>query len=190
MDQHASTSRYILTSLAVILVITAFILVALNAYQTQQGRGIRLGTPSGQTADQSYIQGYLAARSKYQAICPFAGGVAYTVTGAVEKVSSRTITLFQKSLDTDSLVDRVSDERTILLTPETVIQKQVPKSPEDISKEIQAQKDKGLAPPPLPYTIQRLSVADLQQGQTITVQSSSDVRLAPSITALTITLVQ
>ncbi len=113
MGTTKSTSRYILTTLAIIIVITAFILVGLNALQLEK----RLASSSFGKAgtvelNAKYVEGYLAARQKYQTMCPFANQPTYSLNGTVQSVNADgSLTILQESLESDELVDHVSDQR-------------------------------------------------------------------------------
>lgn len=186
MEQRSSTSRYILTALAIILVITAFILVGLNALRLQSGGGIGLSLLSQQT-DQAYKDGYLAARQKYQSICPLPVATTQMI-GRVLSTNSSSLKVQEQSLDTDPKVDGVDDVRTVTITSTTSLMLVVRKSAATLAAE-QASATPG-SPPPSVFTEQKISLADIKPGMTITVQSTQDVRLAASIAANSIIATQ
>lgn len=185
-----SASRYILTALATILVITTFILVGLNALNLQK----RFTAPEGSpTATKGYQDGYLAARAKYSAMCPFVNQRTNTVTGVITATSANSFTITQNSLDTDPIVDGIGDERTIAITPQTQITKNTPKDPKKLAEEqaqfIASNKSLTTAVPPSPVIQEAMSIGDLRVGQSVLVQSTaSDIRFESTIYAQTVTV--
>lgn len=182
MEQHSSTSRYILTALAIILVITTFILVGLNALNLQQ----RMSTtsvlsPSG-SSNQGYVDGYKAARAKYAALCALPIDNVMSFSATVKAVSANELTVTALTLDTDPTVDGISNDRTITVSADTKIQKLTDKTPTEMAAETSA------TVPPTPFKISQLQLKDLTVGETISISSATDVRLAPVITAQTITV--
>lgn len=185
MEQRSSTSRYILTALSIILVLTAFILVALNAVQLERyvSSGKSLRQSSSTDADGGgYIAGYKAAREKYQMLCPLPVTNSLTLSGVIQSVSSNTLVVLAKNLDTDPIVDGISDERTILLSAKTKIQKLTPKTSEELAQASNA----GTFVEPFQITV--LNASSLKVGQLVSIQSDSEVRFAAKITAITITV--
>ena len=189
-----STSRYILTALAMIIVITAFILIGLNALQLEQRFSrISYGSVPFSGMMNGYRNGFMAARTKYQTICPMANQAVHALTGKIVDVSSDSLTIEQTSLVTDPDVDGISDTRTITLTPQTEIIRLQPKTPEQLSAEqanfIATMKTGKPTTPPSPVMRQVLTTKDLQIGQTVTIQSSmADIRLETNFPALVISV--
>jgi len=188
MLQRSSTSRYILTALAIILVITAFVLVGLNALQLQNRNGGIIGLTS--SADQNYKEGYLAARAKYQSICPNGATLTLGVTGTVTNVGNNELSLTQQSLDTDPRVDGISDTRTILVNASTTFVQYVDKTPEQISNELKSFVGSATTEPPSATTSKTISLSDIKPGSTVTVVAQEDVRLADHIQAVRVILVR
>lgn len=187
--QPSSTSRRILVALAIILVITAFALIALNAY-TIQPTPLRI-VPK-KTAEQGYVEGYLAARAKYQTLCPNIGTEMTYFMGTIESVSGQSITVRQTSLDTDPTIDKISDVRTVTIGATTNIEKAITKTPEQMQADLLTFQ-KGLkagATSTPPITSVALKTTDLKVGQTVYIQSGSDVRLAPIISASVIRILK
>lgn len=183
-----SHSRYVLTILAVILVVTALILIALNALQLDRRFGAVTQISTGDVR-QAYADGYLAARKKYQALCPLVGLSMTQFVGTVQSISGDTLMVLQQSLDTDPLVDGVSDIRTVLITAQTAIQRMEEKPREQIEKELRALNiTTERAVPPSPHVLTSVKLSDVQVGQRVSVRSASDVRMESSIRALSITL--
>ncbi len=193
MEHQKSTSRYILTALAIILVITAFILVGLNALNIDQRMGLSLGkiqATSGQL-DQRYKDGFLAARAKYRSMCPTIITTGTMMSGTVTAVDASSLTVKQSSFDTDSDVDGVSDLRTVNITAQTKIQSQIAKLPQDFTREMAAYKP-GLPgqfkAPPMAYTVKSVNISDIKVGDKVDVTAANNVRLAQSFDALAISL--
>ncbi|MBP9863988.1 hypothetical protein KBC54_00875 [Patescibacteria group bacterium] len=183
MEQRSSTSRYILTALAIILVITTFILVGLNALTLEQRMraGVSISNPT-LLSNQGYIEGYKAARKKYAALCAIPVDNVTSFSGTIQAINSNGFTVTALTLDTDSKVDGISDDREITMTSDTKIQKITDKTPAEMAAEDSAKA------PPTPYNVTLLQLKDLTVGQTVTVSSATDVRLEPVITATTITV--
>ena len=179
MDYSTSKSRYILTALAIILVITAFILVVLNALNLERLRVPSL-TSNGEQA--AYVNGYLAARKKYQAMCPFALHTTFGFSGTVQQVSGSSLKVSADSLDTDQTVDGVGDERTVSLAANATVQRYIKKSDAELERELSTS-------PPLPpstSTFTNITLADIKKGDKVFVTSATDVRLASTVIATSI----
>ncbi len=192
-----STSRRILAGLAIVLVITAFVLVGLNALMKQQGKAPIISNPfNQQAADDSYIKGYTAARAKYTQLCPLAQtSDPHTLTATITSVGSGKIDVKPTNLDTDPLVDHVADLRSITVSANTTVTKQSNVSPEDFAKQLQAfqaqtAKNTTGTPTALPAPVvsANASTSDLKVGQTIMIKSASEVRLLETIPATSITI--
>lgn len=188
MDYSSSKSRYILTGLAIIMTITAFILVGLNALNLQN-----LFT-SGSMAGKSYKDGYLAARTMYTKMCPnIIRGESNSVSGVVLGVRSTELVIKQDSLDTNEAVDGVSDTRTIVIAEGTEIMRFEPKSDEQFQKESAAYREamrsrEAVARPPSPSTKVTMSLSEIKAGQRVTVTSDTDLRLLETINAVSVVL--
>lgn len=183
MDYRSPTSRYILTVLAIILMITTFILIGLNAFNIQ-GRFV---------TGKSYNDGFLAAREMYQKMCPNFIGEAKSISGVVTSVQGGSFVLKQDSLDTSEEVDGVSDSRTIAVAESTKFVKYDQKSTEQMQKDLDAfikarNENNQPTPPPSLNTVRAMTFADIQVGQRVSVVSDSDVRLKEVISATTVTL--
>lgn len=177
MPKSQSLSRYILTVLAIIFVATAFILVGLNALRLEQ----KIGT----TAKENYVKGYLAARSAYASMCAFSSQETSQLTGQVQIVGASSLTLVQQSLDTDPIVDGVSNARTANVTSATVIQRVLQKSPEQLKAELDeyAKLKNPKSPLPSAVTYQRIKLSDIKQGDRVFVQSASNIRFLETFDA-------
>ncbi len=184
MEQRSSTSRYILTALAIILVITTFILVGLNALNLEQR--MRVGSAfipqAAAPSNQGYIDGYKAARAKYKALCALPIDTVMNFSGTIKSISANSLTVTALTLDTDPIVDGIGNDREVTITANTKIQKLTDKTVEEMMA------DNAATTPPTPFKISQLQLKDLTVGQTISINSATDVRLAPVVTAETITV--
>lgn len=177
----SSSSRSILTILAIVLVITAFVLVGLNALKTQ----------SSKTSDQ-YTQGFLAARTMYTQMCPMVRNEqsATTLTGTVQSNNGSSLVILANNLDTDQKIDGVGLTRTVTVTADTKIQQTTQKTSIELSQEVQAfiaNHATGTRPtPPSPYTVTNLSLSEIKAGDVVTIQSGAPVRLLQTIPAVSI----
>ena len=196
MDTTTSKSRYILTSLAIIIVITAFILVGLNALHLENRlASSSFGKASKVELNAKYVEGYLAARQKYQAMCPFASQPAYSLNGTVQSVNADgSITVTQNSLESDELVDHVSDQRWIIVTSNTIINRSVAKSQEQFQKEtadFNSARAAGSATvaPPSPMSEELVRLGDIPVGSRVRVESDQDVRTLERFSATRISVI-
>jgi hypothetical protein len=129
MNKASSLSRYILVILCVAIVFTALILIVLNSIvQNKRLSGLKSGIPAidqimvGQTFEDGYKAGYKAAREKSRfSISTPPGSPVYNMDGTIKSVSADKIQFTAKNIDTDELVDGVSDSRTAQITTSTVI---------------------------------------------------------------------
>jgi len=194
MNTNASTSRYILTTLCIIIVITAFILVGLNAFHLERRLGANTLLGSGQTQlDAKYVEGYLAARKTYQGMCPLINQPTRVLSGTVQVVHiPDSLTILQDSLDSDPLVDHVAAQRWITTTPATVVLRSINKPAEQVQKEF-AEFNAGHSSatmPPSPLKQETIQLTDIPAGARVLVESDQDVRSLESIPALRITVLQ
>ncbi len=190
MESKTSHSRYVLTLLAVIFVSTAFILMALDALKPDKRRS-SAWQESKTSTRQAYLDGYLAARKKYQALCPLASLAVRQFTGTVQSVSGDTLTVLQQSLETDPLVDGVEDLRTVTITSATALQRVDAKPLNQIEQELAASRtSKQITPPPSLYSFISVKLAEIRVGQRVSVEAATDVRLQSNIQAVTIRLIK
>ncbi|MBI5654725.1 hypothetical protein HZC53_03690 [Candidatus Uhrbacteria bacterium] len=186
MESNASTSRYILTALCIILVITAFILVGLNALNIENRLGIKiLPSPTNAQLQEQYKKGYLAAREKIAPLCPMVNRSGNSLSGTVKSVSGNTLTVEQKTFDTDETVDGVSNIRKVTLSANTPIQLLASKPQDVLSKELADFKPdpKNPSNPPSPFTITTIRVSDIKVGDAVTITSNKDLRLMAEFAA-------
>jgi len=195
MDYQTSKSRYILTSLAIIIVITAFILVGLNAYLMQKGgTGLSIVRPASQEElDESYKLGYEAARSKADTLC---GDIKLSInsfTGTVISNDGKNLVVTQESLMSDPIADGISDDRTVLITPNTKIIKTSKKSNQQFMSELQAYETAQNAgnntqKPPEDTVEQILKISDLSIGSKVLVSSNQDVMFLETVSSTIVQL--
>lgn len=191
--QNKSASRHILVSLAIILVITAFVLVGLNAWLEQHGKAPLISNPFTQKSiDDAYARGFQNARTKYQQLCPqLAAASPKMFVGIVTSVSGQHLSVKPTNLDTDATVDHVPDIRAITISADTTIQKQLFLTPGDLAKQAKDAADKQKAGSVIPPSMSASSTfADLKEGQTVQIVSDQDVRLLSTIPAVSILILR
>ena len=182
-SSNASASRTILVGLAIVLVITAFVLVGLNALRPAPAK-ISSGDP--------YAQGFQDARAMYQNLYPQVAqqSDATSLVATVQSNNGNSLTVLASSLDTDERIDGVSNTRTITLDANTKIQSTAPKAPDQFAKEMQSYLAKNstssATTPPAQFTFTNLKASDIKPGDVIIVQSNQSVRLLSSIPATSI----
>ena len=191
MNNQTSYSRYVLVVLCIAVAFTAFILVILNTWSNH--KTFTFGIPAvdqvmqGQTYEDGYKAGYQAARQKLSTRPPLPPGTPVTTAnGTITSVNAVSLTMVVDSLDTDELVDGVSDTRTVNIATSTAIILRTNLSIQDMEKQMTTWREDGMKknqPPPAPYKESHLNIADLKPGQTITVVTSNDLRLQSSFTA-------
>ncbi|MBP9869457.1 hypothetical protein KBC59_02785 [Patescibacteria group bacterium] len=189
MNSHASTSRYILTALAIILVITAFILVALNAMNLTPS----FSSPLGGNSEQSYKEGFLAARAMYAPLLPeLSDTESLSLSATVLSNNGTSLRVRATSLDTDEIVDGVSLDRTVLITSATKIRELQPKDPATLDAEIAAfnAQSNPDAESPSPDVERIVPLSEVKEGMRIRIQSASAVRLLPTIDATVVTVLK
>lgn len=177
-----------MTALAIILVITAFILIGLNALQLQQGGSV-LQTPNQSQLDAKYREGYLAARQKYQMLCPQLAQAQKNFSGKITAISGNTVTVDAANLDSDMIVDNLGSTRTINLVASTKIQRTTQKDQAEITKEMDAYSQTAPSPtnpPPQLYNVTDLSASDLNVGEVVSVTTVEDARSSEQLTAVAV----
>ncbi len=195
MDYQTSKSRYILTSLAIIIVITAFILVGLNALIIQKGgTGLLISsTASQEELDASYKLGYQAARDKADSLCDGVKLSVNSFTGTVVANDGEKLVVAQNSLMADPLADGISDNRTVLVSANTKIVKSIKKSDEQFIRELKnfetAQATGNTNSESPNDTIEQvLKLSDIKVGSKVSVSSNEDVTLLATVSSTKILL--
>lgn len=194
MNAHSpSTSRTILAVLSVLLVITALILLGLNAYMKQpSGSGRATSGLFGTSSDQAYKDGYAAARERYARLFPYINQEVRLVSGTVSSVSASGFVLTQDSLAVDPKADNVPDARTITVDKNTKIVTSKDKDPDTFRAEMDDFMKKSGIPgtqppaPPLAIIESSATLTDIKPGMRVSVESDVDLRLLATIHALTV----
>lgn len=192
-NDKVSLSRYILVILCVSVVFTALILIILNSWvqnkrlSSSGGSGIPAidQVLFGQSFEDGYKAGYLAARSKYQRMAPLPEGMPVMgLSGTVESINDKQLVVLADNLDVDEIVDGVSLKRTAMVDEQTKFLMRTPLSPEEQSRQIEAwSRNTGDVPPPLPYTEKTISLKDIKAGQNVSVTADEDIKLKESFSA-------
>ncbi len=178
-----SVSRYLLVTVAFLLLSTTLVLLAMNAYLLQtKGKTITAGVSGKDT----YRQGYLAARASLKALCPVIDAAATAFNGTVVSANGSTVVVRQTSLPVDPAIDGISNDRKVTVGANTAIVSLVAKDPGVLAAEMAAVKPGD--PLPAPNTEARRSLSDLKPGTAVTIEAASDIRLQPTIQATRIIL--
>ncbi len=194
MDQNSSTSRYILTALAIVVVFTAFVLVGLNALDIQKrfASPKTFFAPIAQKSGDSFDDGYKAAREQFKKMCPQTNQEAHSFSGTIHSISASSLVVTQDTLPVNADVDGVSNDRTVNTDANTKIVSITQKEQVAFQQEMATfQKQLTDSPakpvaPPVPFVEKMLTLPALKVGQRVSVESVSDVTLASSIKAVRI----
>lgn len=193
MSPEKSLSRYILVVLSVSVVLTALIIVAINAYvnnaRLSSDDGFIDSTLSSFSYNQGYKDGYNAARDKFH----FAPVEIRTINGTIIETTSNSLTINAINLDTDEFVDGVSNIRKAELTAETKFFSRTALSEEEFDKAMSAWRSSGATrgeSPPSGFTDKEISASDLQAGQNIVINADQDIRLMETFTALSVVVIE
>lgn len=187
--EQKSTSRYILTALAIIVVVTALALVALNAFDLENRLGwnmLRINS-GGQALADKYREGYLNARAAYAQICPMVNRQGSTITGKIISLNKDTITIQQDYFDTDPLIDKVEQNRVASINKNTVFVLSTQKTAEQLARETSDFKP-GTGTPPSPAVAREITFSSLKAGDRVTIESDRDLRTAAVFTAVKVTV--
>ncbi len=111
--KHSTTSQKILVILAVIIVFTTLVIVALKQLMPQE----QMACTSDNVA---YQQGYRAARARLEQIYPELKDPIYSFSGTVVNYYQNSIVVSQETLPVDDVVDNISNDRLITLTGDGV----------------------------------------------------------------------
>jgi hypothetical protein len=188
LHMERSYSRYILVVLCVSIVMTAIVLVALNAYTKSK----TIPTPALQddSAD-AYRAGFAAAKARFEQYgLNVLAGQNNVLIGDVKSVSSAALVVTQENLMTDEIVSGVSNDRTVRVTAETAIVQETPKPAAQFEKEQDAfsKLPPGTATePPNPTVRTMIRLADIKNGDRVRVTASEpDITTLESVNALEI----
>lgn len=196
-NDKVSLSRYILVILCVSIVFTALVLIILNSWvQNKRLSDGGLGIPAidqvlfGQSFEDGYKAGYLAARSKYQTMVPMPEGAAIqNLNGQIQSIGSDQLVVMADNLDVDEIVDGVSSKRTVLIASTTKILFRQGLPPEEHMRQIEEwNKNRTTDLPPISYIEKSLALKDLSEGQAVSVTAAEDIRLLTSFYATEIVL--
>jgi len=191
MNTQGSLARYILVVLCISIVFTTLVLIALNAWTTNNKLSLMsLNTQSteqpvgGRSYEDGYRAGYNAAREKLKNKPPIIGPSFY-ITGQIVSIGNNLLTVKETNLDTDEIVDGVSDIRTVNITTSTkiVLRQQIDQKTFQ-SQMNDWQKSSHNTPPPLPFTEKNIAFSDLKVDHQVSVRANEDIRLADKFDAL------
>lgn len=145
----------------------------------------------------TYAEGYEAARKKIadSGIFPPAPSEMRAVSGAVKSVGADSFVM-TTDLRTPNPLEEIDapKERTVTVTADTKIYRQVQKSPEEQQKEFaQFQKamtsprdpksDEPLPTPPQPYKQEAVKLSELKPGDMVVASAAENIMTAASFTA-------
>ena len=176
MEHQTSLSRYILVVLAISVVFTTLVLVALNAWVgnnklSQLSNNVPgLDNLSGKSYEQGYEDGFNDAKELYKINPTALSDNQYSINGMIVKV------------DKDGIVVRSTDtgnEINVSVASTTAIIKRVALTQEQLDlKRANWNKldDEGrLKPPPLPIDDTDITFNDLLAGQSVLVSSKDNI---------------
>ncbi len=178
--------------LSVSVVLTALIIVALNAYVTNKrladgsSNGFIDTAMSGLSYDEGYKAGYKAAREKFNIAPP----EVQVMEGTVESLGSDSLQVKATNLDTDEFVDGISNIRTVMITTSTKIFTNEYLSEEDFDTEMNKWQNNPNLPPPSPYIEKEIDSSELEEGARITVKANNNIRLESTFDAVRITIIK
>jgi hypothetical protein len=189
MEQPRSASRYILVALCVVIVFTALVLVAMNAWMKQPGNPIA----TTDRYQEGYSKGYSDARERLRSAGLLsAPSETNILNGTVLSVGNGSIVVKQTNLDTDPTVDQVPDERTITITSSTKIYQRVLKDPAVLDTELREFEKSGASGSavPDPYIQTVINFSEIPVGAKVFLYSNMNVRLLSDIVATEIYMVK
>ena len=155
--------------------------------------------PKG-TYEEGYQAGLVFAKKKLAEQNPLTDRPVNEIQGAtVKSITGQNITVEFKASMLDFFKDGLA-AKTISVSDKTLFERHIPKDSGAYSEELRQysktfdnyQKTVGKtlqAPsadeptPPLPYTFEKISLADLKPGETVSVRTSDDLRTADSVVA-------
>ncbi len=180
MKTEKSLSRYILVVLSISVVLTALIIVALNAYVNNQrlaqnDSGIITGTAKSLSSyDEGYKDGYKTAREKFLQNSE----EMFSLIGIVLKNEDSSILVEAVNLNTDALVDGIDNKRKIAITSSTEIVINLTLTDEEMETKMnkwrQSEQD---TPPPLPFVTDTATIDDIKIDDNISAIATKNIRL-------------
>lgn len=169
-----SASRYILVTLAVVLFVTAMVLVILqNTSFKSLGLGIK-------TYDDGYVDGFTKARELALQAGLHSIPNRLALSGMVTDIASGSVTFTALGLVMDERVDDVGLTRAAYVTKDTVIVSLSLRPAEEMQKLQQAFAEQigtlkpGSSPPspPNPFFEKKIALTDVQAGDLVTAFST------------------
>ena len=193
MSPDKSLSRYILVVLSISVVLTALIIIALNAYvnnaRLSSDNGFIDSARSSFSYNQGYKDGYNTARDKFY----FGPTEFNTIVGKIIEVTPNGLIINASNLDTDEFVDGVSNVRKVEITAETKIFRRTALSEAEFDRAMATWRASGMAkndPIPSSFTDKEISISDLQADQTVVINANQNIRLLETFTAESIVVVE
>jgi hypothetical protein len=171
-------SRRILTGLAVILTITALILIGLNALNLKK---------HFQWKSSGYVEGYNAAREKYAKMCPMINDPITLFSGTISHRSGKILTIISDHFDS-GFSSNFDEERKVIVSDQTKISKRVERDSAEYDRLLKTFDPRSTELPPMPFTFTDLELSDLNEGMNVTIQTNEDARTTAELTAINITL--
>jgi hypothetical protein len=194
MSPEKSLSRYILVVLSVSVVLTALVIVAINAYvnnaRLSSGSNSFIdSTLSSFSYNQGYKDGYNAARDRFN-IMPLE---IRAINGEIIDITNDSVTINAVNLNTDEFVDDISNLRKAIINEDTKIFARTALSEEDFDKQLSAWRSTGAMqgnPPPTGFTQTEIKLSDLKVGDTAVLTANQDIRLMETFTAESVVRVE
>lgn len=201
MDQVPSPKISRPTPLFKILIITAGLFVLLSAAfyagyaLVPEGSIPVLGTGG---CGKSYQDGWNAAQEKLEqsGILRPEPAEIFSLSGTITNISGNTISIKADPVVVNPLAEPAPESRKIVITPNTKIIKQSPRSPEELNAEQEKYRSEitNLEPdaapptPPSPFTEEELEITDLKVGDNISVTSEENIKSSSQFEAIEIRL--
>lgn len=195
MDQKLlSPLKILLASVVAFIVILTSFLVGYSFGSKGKVSTLLTGKPSQDT----FAAGWEAARKKLEesGLVRAEPTEIFTISGTITSINENKITLKANPTVINPLAEQAPEIRTITVTSETKIMKLNPKTPEEITKESEefrkamtALKPGATPPtPPSPYEEDEIEITDLKVGDTVSVTSEANIKMAAEFVAKEISL--
>ncbi len=151
--------------------------------------------PLGSLGGGSYQDGYNAAKKKLEDahVFPPTPTSATTLNGTIKSVGSDSLVM-ETALSSPNPLEElnVPMERTVKIAADTAIDRQVPKTQEELQKEVakyQADLQAGKnVPLPSPFKLEKIALSDLKPGDTVDATADHDILHEASFNATEIDL--
>lgn len=191
MGTEKSLSRYILVVLSVSVVVTAIIIVALNAYVSNKrladddGGFISGTTKSLSSYDDGYIDGYNDARDRFSNY----PDIIKNINGQVTEIGSDYILITAENLDTNEFVDGVSDLRKVKISTTTSIVQQKALSDEETESRIRQWQESGSNEPLMLVDQEKqINLSEITENSRVEVIAENDIRMQEEFKAIKVIL--